>query len=377
MLTTSIATHYTNINRDLAELLGATTKKTTKENIKFSFMFFSDVRKDINDAHKYNFMRDITLFADREEFTAIYLPERHFHESGSIYANSAVIAAYLIPQTKKIRFRTAGVSLPLHHPAEIVEWWAMNDILSNGRIDLGFGSGWNKKDFVFAPHNYENRKQLCTHMISIIQKLWNGQTVLFPGPNNEQIPITVYPRPVQSKLNVWLLVTQNDDGFLHAGLKGYHIFTMLYGNNLETMRKKILLYREGRRKAGLNPAQGIVTLMLHTFILKERHQVHTIVEKPFKAYIKNSMDAHLQAAIDQNGGIPLDTVEKDKIMEYAYQRYFKTSAIFGTIDDGQKIVEQAIAAGVDEIACLVDFGVDYSLVMESLQFLKTLTTLYK
>ncbi|WP_315824591.1 LLM class flavin-dependent oxidoreductase [Paraflavitalea speifideaquila] len=96
-----------------------------------------------------------------------------------------------------MRFRTAGVSLPLHHPAEVVEWWAMNDILSGGRIDLGFGTGWNKPDFIFAPDNYEDRKQVCWDRIPIVQKLWRGETVLFPGPGGELVPVTVYPRPVQ------------------------------------------------------------------------------------------------------------------------------------------------------------------------------------
>ena len=369
-----------NINQAMEALLGIAPAPVlasqARAGIQFSFMFFSDVRKDVSDTQKYAFMRDVTLFADREGFTAIYLPERHFHASGSIYANSAVMAAHLIPQTTRIRFRTAGISLPLHHPAEVVEWWAMNDILSNGRIDLGFGSGWNKSDFILAPNNYENRRQLCTEAIPVVQKLWRGEAVSFPGPDGEEISITVHPRPLQAELNVWLLITQNDEGFLHAGRQGYNIFTMLYGNNLDAMRKKIALYRQGRREAGLDPAQGIVTLMLHTLMLEQREQVGAAVEQPFKAYIKSSMDAHLQAAIDQNGGTPLDDSERSKVLEYAYQRYFKTGAIFGTVEDGRKIVDQAIDAGVNEIACLVDFGVDYPLVTQSLHYLKALKAFY-
>lgn len=258
----------------------------TNRDISFSFLFFSDVRKDIRDARKYEFMKDIALFADREGFEAIYIPERHFYEFGSIYANSAVMAAYLIPQTKRIRFRTAGVSLPLHHPAEVVEWWAMNDILSNGRIDLGFGTGWNKPDFIFSPDNYEDRKQICWDRIPIVQKLWRGETVVFPGAGGEQVPVAVYPRPVQKELNVWLLATKNDDSFIHAGEKGYHVFTMLYGMDLEAMAKKIALYRDARTKAGYDPETGVVSLMLHTMLHKDAETVASAVEQPFKKYIE-------------------------------------------------------------------------------------------
>jgi natural product biosynthesis luciferase-like monooxygenase protein len=343
----------------------------------FSFLFFSDVRKDISDAGKYEFMKDITLFADREGFEAIYIPERHFYEFGSIYANSAIMAAYLIPLTKRIRFRSAGVSLPLHHPAEVVEWWAMNDILSGGRIDLGFGTGWNKPDFIFSPENYENRKQVCWDRIPLVQKLWRGETVVFPGAGGEDVPVTVYPRPIQKELKVWLLATRSDDSFIHAGKMGYHLFTMLYGMDLEAMGKKIALYRNARRKAGYDPATGIVSLMLHTMLHKDAATVEHAVEAPFKEYIKSSLEVHVKASMPgEKGDKDLEEAEKEKILVYAYHRYFKTGAIFGAVKDGEKIVDQAIEAGVNDIVCLVDFGVDYDFVKGSLPYLKQLVSKY-
>jgi natural product biosynthesis luciferase-like monooxygenase protein len=363
----------------IEQLLGLrpAAPRVPRASMRFSFLFFSDVRKDILDATKYDFMRDVTLFADRAGFEAIYLPERHFHEFGSIYANPAIMAAHLIPQTTRIRFRTAGVSLPLHHPAEVVEWWAMNDVLSGGRVDLGFGSGWARNDFILAPDNYEERRRICSERISVIQKLWRGETVAFEGPGGQQIPITVYPRPLQGELNVWLLVTQSDDGFIHAGRQNYNVFTMLYGNNLDAMRGKIALYREARREAGLDPAAGTVTLMLHTLLLDDRAAVERAVEAPFKDYIRSSLDAHVRAAAEEKGGAAPGEAEKARMLDYAYQRYFKTSGIFGTVEDGRQIVDQAITAGVDEIACLVDFGVDYAVVMESLAQLERLVASYR
>jgi natural product biosynthesis luciferase-like monooxygenase protein len=363
----------------IEQLLGIrpATPSVPRATMRFSFLFFSDVRKDIPDATKYDFMRDVTLFADRTGFEAIYLPERHFHEFGSIYANPAIVAAHLIPQTTRIRFRTAGVSLPLHHPAEVVEWWAMNDVLSGGRVDLGFGSGWARNDFIFAPDSYEERRRICSESIAVIQKLWRGETVAFEGPGGQQVPITVYPRPLQPELNVWLLVTQSDDGFIHAGRQNYNVFTMLYGNNLDAMRGKIALYREARREAGLDPAAGTITLMLHTLMLDDRAAVERAVEAPFKDYIRSSLDAHVRAAAEEKGGAAPSEAEKARMLDYAYQRYFKTSGIFGTIDDGRQIVDQAIAAGVDEIACLVDFGVDYGIVKDSLAHLERLVAGYR
>lgn len=342
--------------------------------IDFSFIFFSDVRKDVSNAEKYSFMRDITLFADNEKFKAIYIPERHFYEFGSVYTNSAVIAAYLIPQTKNIRFRTAGISLPLHHPAEVVEWWAVNDILSQGRIDLGFGTGWNKPDFILAPENYHDRKKICWERIPIVQKLWRGEKVAFPGANGEHVTVTVYPRPVQNELNIWLLATKTEESFIHAGKMGYNVFTMLYGVDLDAMQQKIQLYRNARRDAGYDPDTGIVSLMLHTLIHNDSSKVEKMVEKPFKEYIRSSMEVHLNAIQGANNTV--DETGKEKILDYAYHRYFQTGALFGTVDDGGRVIDHAIQVGVNEIACLVDFGVDYSFVLDSMFYLKQLVSKY-
>lgn len=373
------------MTKSVEELLGLRPGPSRREEhpgreargaMRFSFLFFSDVRKDVSDAEKYAFMRDVALFGDRSGFEAIYLPERHFHEFGSIFANPAIVAAHLIPQTDRIRFRTAGVSLPLHHPAEVVEWWAMNDVLSGGRVDLGFGSGWAQKDFILSPDSYDDRRRICSENIDVVRRLWRGESVAFEGPGGVPVPVTVYPRPVQPELAVWLLVTQNDEGFRHAGREGYNIFTMLYGNDLDAMARKIALYREGRREAGLDPDGGTVTLTLHTLLMDDRARVERAVEGPFRTYIRSALDAHVEAAAAEKGVAPPGEDERAKMLDYAFQRYFDTGAIFGTIDDGRRMVDRAIAAGVDEIACLVDFGVEYATVRDSLHELGRLAADY-
>ena len=366
------------MENSLEELLGVQSTSTPQEGPSFSFLFFSDVRKDISDKEKYQFMRDVTVFGDQAGFEAIYLPERHFYEFGAIYPNSAIMASYLIPQTKHIRFRTAGISLPLHHPAEVVEWWAMNDILSGGRVDLGFGSGWNKPDFILSPDTFENRREICKTRIDEVKRLWRGEAVSYPGPAGKEYPITVYPRPLQKELNVWFLSFQSDESYAYAGSQGLNLFTMLYGNDLDAIAEKIAIYRNAREKAGYDPKTGKVSLMLHTLVHKDMATVEKAVEAPFKEYIRSALKAHMATGEGRfEGKEELSGQSQEKILEYAYQRYFKTSAIFGTVEDGQRIVDKAIEVGVDDIACLVDFGMDYQVVRDSLPYLSELVNKYK
>lgn len=332
----------------------------------FSYLFFSDVRKDVSDQDKYKFARTLVEFADNSGFEAVYFPERHFYEFGSIYANNAIMAAYFAPLTKNIRLRTAAVTATLHHPIEIVENWAMVDILSNGRVDIGFGNGWAKPDFVVSPDTYDDRVALRNERIPIIQKLWRGETLDFPGPGGEVFPITVYPRPIQPELDVWY-VTLSDDGFAYAGAHGYNIFTMLFGIDLNELGKKIDIYRNARKEAGLDPATGVVSLMMHTFVHPDIEWVKKVVEVPLKDYIRSSLLPQMKTA-----GKSGTKEEIEKVVDFSYARYFNTGGIFGPLHDCQKQIDKAKSVGVNDIAFLQDFGVDYDAVINSLDHLKDL-----
>lgn len=334
--------------------------------VTFSAIFFSDVRKGISDAEKYRFVRELVEFADQNGFEAICFPERHFYEFGSIYANNGIVAAYFAPLTRHVRLRAASVSCPLHHPAAIVENWAMIDILSNGRVDLGFGAGWNKADFILSPGTYENRSAVRDEMIPVIQKLWRGETVDFPGPGGEVFRTRVYPRPVQKELNVWYS-TFSEHGFEHAGRQGYNLFTMLLAIDFTALEKKIAIYRRAREEAGYDPDTGVVSLLMHTFVHPDLDWVQEVVGEPFKDYIRSSIVPQMKA-LDRH----FDEAETEKIINYSYSRYFHTSGVFGPVEECQKQVDRAVAAGVNDIAFLQDFGVDYGAVKESLPYVKQL-----
>ncbi|MGR3967053.1 LLM class flavin-dependent oxidoreductase [Pseudomonas sp. 910_23] len=356
--------------------LGVTNAARAPRQPAFSLLFFSDVREDISASEKYEFARSLTLFGDAQGFEAVYFPERHFHEFGAIYPDSAVMAASLIPQTRHIRFRTAGISLPLHHPARVVESWSMNDVLSGGRVDLGFGSGWSRPDFLLAPHAYEDRREVMWQRIEQVRRLWAGERLSFPGPGGDPVSVVTFPRPLQTSLNVWILVAKNTESFIAAGKAGFNVFTMLYGIDLPDLAEKIGLYRQARRDAGFDPASGRVTLMLHTLVGPDSAWVRRAVEAPFKDYIRSSLVAHMKARATPDGR-PLDATEQENVLQYAFERYYETGALFGTVDEVRYRVGQVLETGIDEIACLMDFGVDYAVVHQSLPYLEQLVASFQ
>ena len=59
--------------------------------------------------------------------------------------------------------------------------------------------------------------------------------------------------------------------------------------------------------------------------------------------------------------------ELEGILDFAFLRYFDDSGLFGTVQDAVLRIEQLKAIGVNEVACLIDYGIPVATVLEGLK----------
>ena len=373
--------------RGLTVVLHSNTVKAEAKPVDFSLFYFaSDNSSTPQD--RYKLLLEGAMFADREGFAAIWTPERHFHAFGGLYPNPALTSAAIAAMTTRLQIRAGSCVLPLHHPIRVAEEWAFVDNISHGRVGVSFASGWQPNDFVIAPAAFANRKNEMLANIDVVRRLWRGESVAFPGPLGRPVDVQTLPRPIQKDLPIWLTAAGNPETFQQAGELGCHLLTHLLGQNIDDVAEKIRLYRVAWHKAG-HPGDGHVTLMLHTFVGQDEDEVRETVRGPMKEYLRSSVDLIKQAAwtfptFVQRGGEqgkspveimdsqPLSPQEMDALLEHAFARYYGTSALFGTPQRCLALVDKLKGAGVDEIACLIDFGVETDTVLAHLNDLKGL-----
>ncbi len=329
---------------------------------------------------KYRLLLEGAKFADQHDFAAVWTPERHFHEFGGLYPNPALTGAAIAAVTTKVKIRAGSVVLPLNHPIRVAEEWSVVDNLSGGRVGLSFASGWHKNDFALAPENWTHRKEVMYQGIETVRRLWRGESVLCKNGAGEEIQVKIFPQPLQAQPDMWIAAAGNIDTFHAAGKIGANLLTNLLGQKVEELAEKIAAYREARRTAG-HPGGGQVTVMLHTFVGADTAQVREIVRKPFLEYLKSSTELVKQArwefpAFAQRANVDTDVdlndAELDALMNHAFDRYFETSGLFGSPEHCLKMVDRLQSVGVDEIACLVDFGVATEEALHGLEHLNQL-----
>ena len=328
---------------------------------------------------KYELLLEGARFADSHGFTAVWTPERHFHAFGGPYPNPSVTGAAIAAVTKNISVRAGACVLPLHHPARVAEEWAVIDNLTNGRAGLAVASGWHPEDFVLRPQNSPPaHRKVLFEATDQIRRLWRGEAVEFPMGDGGSLAITTQPRPVSAELPVWITTAGNPETWRDAGLIGAHVLTHLLGQSIEELAGKIRLYHAALREAGHDPEAFSVTLMLHSFLARDRELSRNTARGPMKAYLRAAAGLIKQYAwtfpafkkpkgISNPAEIDIRTLSGDEleaILDFAFQRYFEDSGLFGTVEDGLARVEQLKRIGVTEVACLVDYGIAPEQVME-------------
>ena len=359
---------------------GKSAKNTRSETMQFSLFFFShDGSK--NTENKYRLLLESAKFADANNFSAVWTPERHFQDFGGLYPNPSVLGAALAMVTENIQIRAGSVALPLHSPIRVAEEWSVVDNLSNGRVGIAFASGWHPFDFVLSPDAYTDRKDLMFHNIQIINKLWRGETVTFQGVGERDAQVRILPKPVQPELPTWISISMKPESWIKAGEIGANVLTALVRQPLDVLAEKIRLYRAARAAHGHDPDAGQVTVMLHTFVGEDDRVVKEIVKEPLTHYFRSNIkqfefhaDLLAQAHSPSKSFDPdnLTNADLDVIGSYAFERYFDTSLLCGTSDKCSHLIERLMEIGVGEVACLIDFGVSLDLVMESLPHLNVL-----
>ncbi|GGG78392.1 hypothetical protein GCM10011415_29220 [Salipiger pallidus] len=331
---------------------------------------------------KYALLLEGAQFADRNGFCAVWTPERHFHAFGGPYPNPSVTGAAVAAVTRNIGVRAGSVVAPLHHSARIAEEWAVIDNLTNGRTGLAMASGWQPDDFVLRPENTppENKAAL-TRSIDEVRRLWRGEAVAFPRKDGTLHEVVTQPRPVSSELPIWVTTAGNPETWKEAGRLGCNVLTHLLGQSIDEVAGKIRIYHEALREAGHDPADFTVSLMLHTCLAATRDEAREIAREPMKDYLRSAAGLIKQYAwafpafkrpegVNNPFELDLESVtpeDLDAILDFAFERYFNDSGLFGTIEDALERTEELKRIGVGEIACLIDYGIPRAQVMEGLK----------
>lgn len=108
-----------------------------------------------------------TIAAEQAGFNNAWYAEHHFNNY-SLSPSPLMMVAHCAGATKRIRLGTAVCILPLYHPARFLAEVGFVDTVSDGRLDLGIGSGYQAFEFERFGVKMEDASKIYNEFLDMI-----------------------------------------------------------------------------------------------------------------------------------------------------------------------------------------------------------------
>lgn len=225
-------------------------------------------------------------------FEEAWVTEHHFYDF-SVSSSILMLLAHLAGITSTIRLGSAAVLLAFHNPILVAEGIATLDNLCDGRLAFGIARGgpFPEQNKHFSTAMSESRPKTI-EALKLIERLLYENEVSFQGNFYQYDRVTIYPKPLQKKIPVFV-ATSDEEGI---SLAAQNSFGLMGGApfSVEILKKNVTRYR------AINNT-GADELMLTRFFFVARTSQEAICEaKPFIRDFSQRMKG--MAAKAQNNG---------------------------------------------------------------------------
>lgn len=281
-------------------------------------------------------LQDI-VYAEELGYSGYWIAEHHFHEYG-IVANPAPFLAAAAQRTKTIRLGPGISVLPFRNPLQIAEDYALVDQLSNGRLNMGIGSGYLQHEYEgFALDGSEKRERFDGGL-DILRRAWSGETITHDSPwfkcNNVTLPLL----PVQKPLPPIHIAVIRTEAAYYVGRQDNGVIMVPYAtvDRLEEIGDLIGEYDRGRADAGHGAdTRQDALVALHTYVGETDDDARARASDAFDLYVATRLYAKSQV---------YDDILKSRL------------ALFGSVERVADQIVELHEMGVRHLMLLMNFG---------------------
>jgi len=124
--------------------------------------------------------------------------------SRSSFWDPCATFSFLSAVTSRIRFVTYVLIIGLHHPLQIAKRYGTVDVISAGRLTLGFGVGNERTEFDVLGASFEDRGARAEDMLRALRTTLSQRQPVYDGPYYRYRDLMVDPHTVQARVPLWL-----------------------------------------------------------------------------------------------------------------------------------------------------------------------------
>ena len=228
------------------------------------------------------------------------------HRADFLDSAPEVVLAAIAERTERIRLTSAVTVLSSDDPVRVFQRFATLDLLSAGRAEVLVGRGSFTESFPLFGYALEDYDRLFEEKLELLLELRAGTRVTWRGSTRPALDgLAVHPRPLQDPLPVWVGVGGTPASAVRAGMLGLPMALAIIGGLPERFVPFATLFREGLRRAGLDPAEVPMSVNGHAFLAPSSQEAAELAFAPY---------AEVMTRIGKERGWPAMTREQFESM---------------------------------------------------------------
>jgi probable LLM family oxidoreductase len=207
------------------------------------------------------------------------------HRPDYVVSSPAVALAAIAARTQQIRLSSAVTVLSSEDPVRVFQQFAELDLISGGRAEIMAGRGSFIESFPLFGNDLDDYDELYAEKLELLLKIREGNPVSWSGkhraPLHEQ---SVYPRPVQQQLPIWVAVGGSPESVVRAAQLQLPLTLAIIGGQWEQFGPLVELYKRAWDEFGHGPQSHVnrrVAINTHSFIAPTRHEADQVFAAPY------------------------------------------------------------------------------------------------
>lgn len=262
------------------------------------FGFISEAETQPGTTHRSRYMEliDEFLLAEKVGFDLIGTSEQHFAIGGISVSAPETLYPYMMALTNRIRFIHAITLMPknFNHPLRVAERLATEDILSNGRVELGTGRGNTTLALRAFEVGVEENKSQWSEGVDLLRTAFLNDPFHFEGEHYRVPPRSLTPRPVQYPHPPISVAATSPDTHRQAGEKGIGVISSSSFMGFDYVRNALELYDEAYHSTEhkMHPTYSKAAMIFGTAICLDTMDEALEHVGPAVEYAKNALGAY-------------------------------------------------------------------------------------
>lgn len=300
---------------------------------------------------------DLMIAAEDLGFDSVWPAEHHFSEYGWC-ASPQVTLASIATRTKRIRLGTGVVVLPFHNPVRVAEDFAFLDLLSDGRVDLGLGRGYQPLEYKGFNMDQTHSRDIFDEGVRLIRECWTKDRVTFKGKYYQVDDMEIRPRPLQKPHPPIYMASLSKDTFELAGRYGFNLMMgFAFGLKPHQAHEGVAAYRKGREEAGLDPNGGKIGCLFMVYPAPTREEAHAEFG-PAAVWYYRTIAKYIAPASGHVPGYEMYAKTRDFAATVEFPELLQSyGMVCGSVEEvTEKLTDVARQYGFDELLCWTRIG---------------------